>query len=103
MSVSKPLSGTIAAESDASGSLSTSSSLAGVVSSMSSSSGWITSGIYTPEQIANAVWSHSSGLSVVKLLGNKVVRVGDVITVYESDNVTIWRQYDLSNGGRVLV
>jgi hypothetical protein len=55
------------------------------------------------DQIAEAVWTHASGVSAARLLGNKVVRVGDIITVYETDDVTIWRQYDLSGGGRVIV
>lgn len=59
--------------------------------------------IYTPEQIADAVWANTDGISVVKLLGNKVVRVGDVITVYEADEITVWRQYDLADGGRALL
>jgi hypothetical protein len=40
---------------------------------------------------------------IQKLTGNKVTKVGDVITIFEDDNITPWRQYNLANGGRVLV
>jgi hypothetical protein len=38
-----------------------------------------------------------------KLTGNKVVKTGDIITIYEDDGHTPWRQYNLSNGGRLEV
>lgn len=38
---------------------------------------------------------------ILKLTGNNVVKSGDTITIYEDDGVTIWRQYDLSDGGRI--
>lgn len=38
-----------------------------------------------------------------KIVGHKVTRYGDVITIFEDDDVTPWRQYDLTNGGRVEV
>lgn len=60
-------------------------------------------GTMTEATITAAVWASVEGSSVVKLLGNKVVRLGDVITIYENDGLTIWRQFDLANGGRVLV
>ncbi len=40
-------------------------------------------------------------LEILRLTGNKVTRTGDIITIYEEDEVTPWRTYDLSNGGRV--
>lgn len=40
---------------------------------------------------------------ILQLLGNKVTKTGDVITIYETDGITVWRQYDLSAGGRVEV
>jgi hypothetical protein len=40
---------------------------------------------------------------ILKLTGFKVTRAGDIITIYEIDGVTPWRQYDLSSGGRVQV
>lgn len=40
---------------------------------------------------------------IEKLTGNKVTKVGDVITIFEADEVTPWRQYNLANGGRVQV
>lgn len=39
----------------------------------------------------------------LKMIGNKVTRVGDVITIYEDDQVTVWKQFDLTGGGRVEV
>ena len=38
-----------------------------------------------------------------KLTGNKVTKSGDVITIYENDEATPWRQYNLASGGRVEV
>jgi hypothetical protein len=38
---------------------------------------------------------------IVRLTGNKVTASGDIITIFEADGVTPWRQYDLANGGRV--
>jgi hypothetical protein len=38
--------------------------------------------------------------TIEKLVGNRVVRIDDVITIYEDDGVTVWRQYDLANGSR---
>lgn len=40
---------------------------------------------------------------IAKLTGNRVTKVGDVITIYEDDAVTPWRQYNLASGGRVQV
>lgn len=40
---------------------------------------------------------------ILKLTGHKVTRVGSIITIYEDDELTPWRQYDLANGGRVIV
>lgn len=55
----------------------------------------------TPAAIATAVWADASGEAVLKLLGANVSRSGDIITIYEDDGITPWRQYDLANGGRV--
>lgn len=41
--------------------------------------------------------------AILKLTGYKVSKSGDVITIYEADGTTVWRQYDLSDGGRVEV
>lgn len=38
-----------------------------------------------------------------KLTGNKVTKAGDVITIFEDNGSTPWRQYNLASGGRVLV
>ena len=59
--------------------------------------------IYTPAQIAEAVWDHETGVTLEKLLGNDVVKTNDVITIYEDDGTTIWRRYNLASGGRVLI
>jgi hypothetical protein len=32
---------------------------------------------------------------------NKATRSGDVITIFEDDGVTVWKTFDVSNGGRV--
>ncbi len=42
-------------------------------------------------------------IDIEKLTGNRVTRVGDIITIYENDGSTPWRQYDLSAGGRLEV
>ena len=42
-------------------------------------------------------------VDVLKLTGNKVTKSGDIITIYEKDGTTVWKQIDLSNGGRVDV
>ncbi len=36
-----------------------------------------------------------------KITKNKVVAIGDVIDVYEEDGTTIWKTFNLSNGGRI--
>jgi len=68
--------------------------------------------ISTSSDIAAAVWSSvdSAGISfedavliMRRMLENDVTRSGDIITIYEEDGVTIWRQYDLSGEGRVEV
>ncbi len=38
-----------------------------------------------------------------KLTSNRVTRSGDTIIIYEDDGATIWRQYNLADGGRVEV
>jgi hypothetical protein len=38
-----------------------------------------------------------------KLTGNKVTKSGDIITIFEDNGVTTWRQYNLALGGRVQV
>jgi hypothetical protein len=53
--------------------------------------------------VAPAVWDESEALIVRKMLENKVTKSGDIITIFDDDNVTPWRQYDLSDGGRVEV
>lgn len=40
---------------------------------------------------------------IEKLTGNKVTKSGDIITIYETDGITPWRQYNLASGGRVQV
>jgi uncharacterized membrane protein YkvI len=60
-------------------------------------------GTMTEATITAAVWASVDGSSIVKLLGNNVTRVGDIITIYEDDGLAVWRQFDLANGGRVLV
>lgn len=40
---------------------------------------------------------------IQKLTGNKVTRAGDIITIYLPNGTTVWRQYDVANGGRVVI
>ena len=55
----------------------------------------------TAEDIRMEIDANSIVLSIIrKLTGNKVTRSGNVISIYEDDGVTIWREYDLSDGGR---
>lgn len=39
---------------------------------------------------------------ISKVTSNNVTRVGDIITIYEDDEVTVFRTYDLANGGRII-
>lgn len=67
----------------------------------------------TNKYIADAVWDEilsehttndSFGLifsDMIKLLGFKITRSGDIITIYESDGNTIWRTYNVANSGRI--
>jgi hypothetical protein len=61
----------------------------------------------TAEDIANAVWSANNVEELVtdlaKITGNKVTKDGDLITIYEENGITVWKQYNLANGGRVEV
>jgi len=56
-----------------------------------------------PAIIAEAVWSYTSGLIVKKMLYNKVTKNNDIITIYNDDGTTIWKQFNLAQGGRVEV
>jgi hypothetical protein len=40
-------------------------------------------------------------VETLKMVANKVTKSGDVITVYEDDEVTPFRQYNLANGERI--
>ena len=42
-------------------------------------------------------------VDILKLTGNKVTRSGDVITIYEDDAITPWRQYNLANRERIQI
>lgn len=55
---------------------------------------------------ANSISSGSMGEMVDllrKITGNNITKSGNILTIYEDDGNTIWRQYDLSDGGRVVV
>lgn len=41
--------------------------------------------------------------TLIKITGNKVTKSGDIITIYEENGTTVWRRYNLANGGRVLL
>lgn len=38
-----------------------------------------------------------------KITGNKIIRIGNTITIYEDDDTTVWKQYDVSNLGRIEI
>lgn len=71
--------------------------------------------LVTAQSCAQAVWNtiaadfNVSGTmgetlnSIARLTGNKVTKTGDIITIYEADGHTIWKQYNLASGGRVEV
>jgi hypothetical protein len=68
--------------------------------------------IPTTSEIADAIWqrvitgtttAEDFMLELRRLTGNDVTKSGDIITIYEENGTTPWRQYDLANGGRVLV
>lgn len=40
---------------------------------------------------------------LIKLCSNKVTKEADTITIFEGDGLTIWRQYNLADGGRVEI
>jgi len=58
---------------------------------------------YQPPQVEVVELDNSNISDILKLTGYKVTKSGDVITIYEADGVTPWRQYNLSGGGRVQV
>lgn len=51
--------------------------------------------------IAGLVWEQEAALIVKKMVNNKVVMSGDIATIYENDGNTVWKQFNLANGGRV--
>lgn len=48
------------------------------------------------------VWEAVEAEIVRKMLENDVSKSGDIVTIYEDDGETIWRQYNVADGGRVL-
>jgi len=40
-------------------------------------------------------------ITLVKLAGYNITRTGSILTIYEEDGSTVWRQYDISSGGRL--
>jgi len=72
-------------------------------------------GTISHKMIGDAVWDadkadHTTtdtfGLilaDVAILTGNKVTKSGDIITIYDDDDSTVWRQYNLANGGRIEI
>ena len=57
----------------------------------------------THQMISDAVWADAEALIIRKMLYNKVTKSGDVVTIYEDNGSTIWKQFDLTGGGRVEV
>lgn len=39
--------------------------------------------------------------AIFKITNNKVVKSGNIITIFENDEVTVWKTFDLSLGGRI--
>lgn len=68
--------------------------------------------VHPIEEIAGGIWDEAAAghvsagsmgeliSTLIKLTGNRVTKSGDIITIYEADEVTPWRQYDLAGGGR---
>lgn len=42
-------------------------------------------------------------IDVLKLNGNKVTTVGDILTIYENDGITVWKEFNIANTGRVEI
>lgn len=38
-----------------------------------------------------------------KITGNKITKLGDILTIYEDNGSTIWKRYNTANGGRVII
>jgi len=38
-----------------------------------------------------------------KLTGNNFTKIGDIITIYEDNGVTVFKEYNVANNGRILV
>lgn len=53
--------------------------------------------------IPPAVWDEAEAEITKKMLYNKVTKSGDIVTIYEDDESTVWKQFDLSDDGRVEV
>jgi hypothetical protein len=56
----------------------------------------------------NYAQSTSAGLAfpadletILKMTYNKATKSGDIVTIYESDGITVWKQFSLASGGRV--
>ena len=41
--------------------------------------------------------------NLIKITNNNVIKSGDIVTIYDNDGETIWKQYDLSAGGRIQI
>jgi hypothetical protein len=55
--------------------------------------------VQTVTQNSAGMVSGSSDLGVSKkMVYNRAVQSGDIITIYEDDGVTVWKQFDLSTG-----
>jgi hypothetical protein len=95
------------------------SSFVSLTKELSTSAALIVSGSGVTAQdkldIADRVWDESEtghnnagtmgALAILlrKVTANKVTKSGNIITIYEDNGTDVWRQYDLSSGGRVLV
>lgn len=93
----------------------------GVVPDVTSAYVMLANHTHVLQHIVDGVWDESTSLhrltdtmgdsvanddliqAIHKVTNNKVVREGNLITIYEEDGTTPWKQYDLSGGGRLPV
>jgi len=49
------------------------------------------------------VWNEIEAIIIKKMIYNKVTKHDDIITIYENDGTTVWKQFNLADGGRVEI
>ncbi|MHA1661892.1 MAG: hypothetical protein ACTSWQ_00835 [Candidatus Thorarchaeota archaeon] len=63
----------------------------------------IQSGSWNGATIINGTIYAEDIEEIRKMTSNKVTKSGDVITIYDNDDTTVWKTFDLANEGRVEV